>query len=158
MGRNKQSDIEKTMNKFTVYIVSAMMVITTALALLGAFWHRSASEKVEKEMEISGIDESLTVVSDDPIHYYLNFDQTSVIEGVFTFVIYFQILGLFLPISLFVSVEILKATIAIFIFFDYRLISQERCRGTTVKNMSIIEDLGMLHYIFADKTGTLTRN
>lgn len=27
-----------------------------------------------------------------------------------------------------------------------------------VKNMSIIEDLGMVHYIFADKTGTLTCN
>ena len=36
--------------------------------------------------------------------------------------------------------------------------SKERCKGATVKNMSIIEDLGMLHYIFTDKTGTLTRN
>ncbi len=27
-----------------------------------------------------------------------------------------------------------------------------------VKNMSIVEDLGMIHYVFADKTGTLTCN
>ena len=27
-----------------------------------------------------------------------------------------------------------------------------------VRNMSIIEDLGMVHYVFADKTGTLTCN
>jgi len=38
------------------------------------------------------------------------------------------------------------------------MMSKERCKGATVKNMSIIEDLGMLHYIFTDKTGTLTRN
>lgn len=34
----------------------------------------------------------------------------------------------------------------------------KRANSTTVKNISIVEDLGMLHYIFTDKTGTLTRN
>lgn len=34
----------------------------------------------------------------------------------------------------------------------------ERCKGLSVNNMSIVEDLGMIHYIFSDKTGTLTRN
>ena len=34
----------------------------------------------------------------------------------------------------------------------------EKGQGTDVKNMSIIEDLGQLHYIFTDKTGTLTCN
>ena len=27
-----------------------------------------------------------------------------------------------------------------------------------MRNLSIVEDLGMLHYVFADKTGTLTCN
>jgi len=38
------------------------------------------------------------------------------------------------------------------------MFSQHKDQGTEVKNMSIIEDLGMLHYIFTDKTGTLTCN
>ena len=71
---------------------------------------------------------------------------------------YFQILGLLLPTSLFVSVEFLKVFIAYLIMSDWRMISTERAKGASVKNMSIVEDLGMLHYIFTDKTGTLTRN
>ena len=38
------------------------------------------------------------------------------------------------------------------------MFSKTRDQGTDVKNMSIIEDLGQLHYIFTDKTGTLTCN
>ena len=71
---------------------------------------------------------------------------------------YFQLLSLFLPTSLFVSVEFLKVFIAYFIYTDWRLMSKEKAKGTSVRNMSIIEDLGMVHYIFSDKTGTLTRN
>ena len=36
--------------------------------------------------------------------------------------------------------------------------SKRKDQGCEVKNMSIIEDLGQLHYIFTDKTGTLTCN
>ena len=80
------------------------------------------------------------------------------IESFFTFVRYFQLLTLFLPTSLFVSVEFLKVFIAYYMMCDWRMMSRERGRGVTVKNMSIVEDLGQLHYIFTDKTGTLTRN
>ena len=41
---------------------------------------------------------------------------------------------------------------------DWQLISKTRAQGSQVRNMSIVEDLGMLHYVFADKTGTLTCN
>ena len=38
------------------------------------------------------------------------------------------------------------------------MIKKQTGFSTQVKNMSIIEDLGMIHYVFADKTGTLTQN
>lgn len=47
---------------------------------------------------------------------------------------------------------------AYFIVIDVQLISQKRVEATRVRNISIIEDLGMIHYVFADKTGTLTCN
>ena len=45
--RDKQSDIEKLMNKFTAYVVTTMLVMTAVLALLGGFWHSQASEKYD---------------------------------------------------------------------------------------------------------------
>ena len=54
--------------------------------------------------------------------------------------------------------EIVKAIIAWLIVKDVQLISKKSLESTKVRNMSIIEDLGMLHYVFTDKTGTLTCN
>lgn len=63
-----------------------------------------------------------------------------------------------IPISLFVTAEMIKFFIAKFITMDVKMYNKRNDQGTEVKNMSIIEDLGMLHYIFTDKTGTLTCN
>ena len=52
----------------------------------------------------------------------------------------------------------IKFFIAWFIARDAEMFSKTKDQGTEVKNMSIIEDLGQLHYIFTDKTGTLTCN
>lgn len=161
MVRDKQSDIEKMMNKFTAYVVTAMLVLTLVLAILGGFWHSSASQEYQVD-DAASVDaagqESEEVQPGQPVHFYIDFNYSSLIEGGFTFLRYFQLLSLFLPTSLFVSVEFLKIYIAHFMNNDWRMINLERCKGVQVKNMSIVEDLGMISYIFSDKTGTLTRN
>ena len=52
----------------------------------------------------------------------------------------------------------IKFFISWFIMKDYTMHSKRKDQGCEVKNISIIEDLGMVHYVFADKTGTLTCN
>ena len=39
-ARNKQSDIEHLMNRFTIFVITAMLVMTLVLAILGGFWHK----------------------------------------------------------------------------------------------------------------------
>ena len=90
--RNKQSDIEKMMNKFTFYVVTTMLVMTFVLALLGGFWHSQASKDYDPneystEVEDSNIDDSNS--SDRPVHFYIDFGYSSLIEGSFTFLRYF---------------------------------------------------------------------
>ena len=46
-GSVKQSDLEKTMNKFTVYIVTWILVMTLTLAIVGNFWYNDASQMKE---------------------------------------------------------------------------------------------------------------
>lgn len=52
----------------------------------------------------------------------------------------------------------MKGLQSLYIYWDHKMYSHERDTNATVKNPSIIEDLGQVGFIFSDKTGTLTRN
>jgi len=60
------------------------------------------------------------------------------------------------PISLVVSLELIKLFQAFYISWDVDMFSDEAGKGCVFKSTSINEELGMIDYIFSDKTGTLT--
>ncbi|KAG1255881.1 hypothetical protein G6F68_010046 [Rhizopus microsporus] len=62
------------------------------------------------------------------------------------------------PISLYVSVEIVKSLAAYFIFADIEMYYEETDTPCIPKTWNISYDLGQIEYIFSDKTGTLTQN
>lgn len=88
--------------------------------------------------------------------------RSSIIEGVITSCSYFILLNTMIPISLLVSIEIVKFGQGIFISYD-KLISKKNKKDGKITysrafRSSINEELGMIQYVFTDKTGTLTRN
>lgn len=73
----------------------------------------------------------------------------------FVAVILFQSL---VPISLYISVEIIKTAQAAFIHNDVLMYYSKLDYRCTPKSWNISDDLGQIEYVFSDKTGTLTQN
>lgn len=74
---------------------------------------------------------------------------------VFTFFITFSAL---IPISLYVSMEVVRAFQVYFIEHDQTIVDAETDVKTEVRTSNLNEELGVIHHVFTDKTGTLTAN
>ncbi|XVF66790.1 hypothetical protein PTKIN_Ptkin10aG0066400 [Pterospermum kingtungense] len=66
--------------------------------------------------------------------------------------------SIMIPISIKVSLDLVKSLYAKFIDWDYEMIDQETGIPAHAANTAISEDLGQVEYILTDKTGTLTEN
>ncbi|KIX96727.1 uncharacterized protein Z520_07446 [Fonsecaea multimorphosa CBS 102226] len=79
-------------------------------------------------------------------------------DGFITFwaaVVLFQNL---VPISLYITLEIVRSIQAFFIWSDIHMYYERLDYPCTPKSWNISDDLGQIEYIFSDKTGTLTQN
>lgn len=64
----------------------------------------------------------------------------------------------FVPISLIVTMEVVKFFQAQFIQWDAEVYDVEKDLATKVQTSNLNEQLGQVDYVFSDKTGTLTCN
>ena len=89
---------------------------------------------------------------------YIIWSNGPEVDGLLSFFTYFVLVNTMIPISLIVSIEIVKVVQSYFINKDRFMYSRFRKKGTEVKSASLNEELGQIEHIFSDKTGTLTTN
>lgn len=98
--------------------------------------------------------------TDASLHFF-EFESiggTAPVSGFITFwaaLIVFQNL---IPISLYITLEIVRTLQAIFIYSDVEMYYEEIDQPCVPKAWNISDDVGQIEYIFSDKTGTLTQN
>jgi len=131
----KRSNVEVLVNRTIIFLFIAELVLAFVCAVGSAVWLDKNSDRMwyihPSRVSISG-------------QAALNF---------LTFVILFNNL---IPISLYVSIEIVRMLQAYFINADEDMLYRETHALARTSNLN--EELGQVQFIFSDKTGTLTQN
>ena len=71
---------------------------------------------------------------------------------------YIILLNTVVPISLYVSVEVLRFIHSMWINFDTEMYYAKNDVPSRARTTTLNEELGQVQYVFSDKTGTLTQN
>ncbi|KAL5628019.1 hypothetical protein BROUX41_002767 [Berkeleyomyces rouxiae] len=110
---------------------------------------------------ICGIANGVFWAQTDSSAHFFDFGMigdTPELSGFITFwaaLILFQNL---VPISLYITLEIVRLLQAIFIYNDQEMYYEPIDQPCIPKSWNISDDVGQIEYIFSDKTGTLTQN
>ena len=135
-SRTKRSHVEKILNVIIFLILSVQLLTCFVLCI------------------IMTIDDA---IDDSYQDYYLGAGNSN--ENPFlNFFSYFLLLNTMIPISLVVTLEIIKVLQCFAIVWDSKMFSVENNAGCHVSMSTINEELGQVKYVFSDKTGTLTQN
>ncbi|TRY95010.1 hypothetical protein DNTS_004667 [Danionella cerebrum] len=136
--RFKRTLIDKLMN-YMVYTIFALLVLLCAgLAIGHTYWYESVGSKAW--------------------YLYDGLNYSSSYRGFLSFWGYIIILNTMVPISLYVSVEVIRLGQSKFINWDLQMYYSEKDTPAKARTTTLNEQLGQIQYIFSDKTGTLTQN
>ncbi|KFM79784.1 putative phospholipid-transporting ATPase VD, partial [Stegodyphus mimosarum] len=141
--RYKRSKLEKLMNRDVMFCI----VMLILLCLLGA---------VGYGLWLGSFDDMDVV----PFlaQFYLNERSEVYTEAFLIFWTFVIVLQVMIPLSLYVTVEIIKLGQVYFIHEDFNLYDSSSDTKLECRALNITEELGQVEYVFSDKTGTLTEN
>ncbi|XP_054718462.1 phospholipid-transporting ATPase VA-like [Uloborus diversus] len=141
--RYKRSKLEKLMNRDVVYCIVMLILLCLLGAVGNGVWLSSFDDRTVVPF-LSGV-----------FHNEENEVYKDAFYIFWTFVIVLQVM---IPLSLYVTVEIIKLGQVYFIHEDAHLYDATSDRRLECRALNITEELGQVEYIFSDKTGTLTEN
>ncbi|XP_052183289.1 probable phospholipid-transporting ATPase 4 isoform X2 [Diospyros lotus] len=141
---SKRSNIEKQMDKI-IYILFSLLVLISLISSLG-FAVKTQFQMPDWWYLQPYVDSKLY----DP--------NRPALSGLFHLVTALILYGYLIPISLYVSIEVVKVLQAMFINQDIYMYDEETGTPAQARTSNLNEELGQVDTILSDKTGTLTCN
>uniref|UniRef100_A0A7N8XMC1 Phospholipid-transporting ATPase n=1 Tax=Mastacembelus armatus TaxID=205130 RepID=A0A7N8XMC1_9TELE len=135
----KRTSIDHLMNVLVLCIFGFLASMCSVLAIGNAIWEvRVGSVFTAFLPREAGVDAALSS--------FLSFWS------------YIIVLNTVVPISLYVSVEIIRLGNSFYIDWDRKMYYPKSDTPAQARTTTLNEELGQIKYIFSDKTGTLTQN
>ncbi|XP_009080970.1 PREDICTED: phospholipid-transporting ATPase IC, partial [Acanthisitta chloris] len=136
--RFKRTKIDSLMNYMVYTIIVVLILLSAGLAIGHTYWEQQ--------------------IGNSSWYLYDAQDFSPPYRGFLNFWGYIIILNTMVPISLYVSVEVIRFGQSYFINWDLQMYYSEKDTAAKARTTTLNEQLGQIQYIFSDKTGTLTEN
>ncbi|XP_062937757.1 phospholipid-transporting ATPase FetA-like [Cynocephalus volans] len=136
----KRTQIDHLMNVLVLWIFLLLVIMCFILAIGHGIWENKTGYYFQIFL---------------PWEEYLSSSATSAILMFWSYVI---ILNTMVPISLYISVEIIRLGNSYYINWDRKMFYAPKNTPAQARTTTLNEELGQVKYVFSDKTGTLTQN
>lgn len=156
---SKFSQLDMLINRTVILVLMIMIVSVCTLAALsttlnqtkmGTLWYAGFSEDPSEPWPYFNLGGS-SMNLDPPVW---KTRTPNFFQNMFMFI---TMLSNFVPLSLYVSVEIITIMMMLYVGWDLNMYHEETDTPASARS-TIVTDLGLVEYIFSDKTGTLTCN
>ncbi|OQV17784.1 Phospholipid-transporting ATPase ID [Hypsibius exemplaris] len=144
----KRTSIDRLLNYLIIGIVMFLLCMCTICTIACGIWESQIGVKFQVIQPWDVFVEAIVNRQ--------NQSGAIAVIAVLMFFSYFIVLNTVVPISLYVSVEMIRLAHSFWINWDQEMVFKDipaKARTTTLN-----EELGQIEYIFSDKTGTLTQN
>ncbi|GFN78140.1 phospholipid-transporting ATPase [Plakobranchus ocellatus] len=141
----KRTNIDRLMNLLIIGIFLFLLAMCLICTIACAVWEMMVGYKFQVYL---------------PWEYFVDEKKQngSATIAALIFLSYIIILNTVVPISLYVSVEIIRLAHSLLINWDVKMYYEKKDAPAKARTTTLNEELGQIEYIFSDKTGTLTQN